>query len=243
MHPQICQIGPLTIYSYGLMMALAFLTSVSLAGMRARKEGIDPEVIFNVALQAMIWGVVGARAFYVLENLSEYLSNPREIIMLQHGGLSWFGGFIAGSGSVLIYLKKKKLKVITILDLIVPFLALGQSIGRIGCLLNGCCYGRPSELGIYFPVHGAELIPTQLYSSLFLIVIFVILRIIQERPHQAGKIFFAYLLLYSLKRFLIEFWRADNPGVLWGLTLFQVLSIIMFCAGLCGFFFLRKRKI
>jgi phosphatidylglycerol:prolipoprotein diacylglycerol transferase len=162
--------------------------------------------------------------------------------MLQHGGLSWFGGLTFSIVCGIVYLKKKRISVYKIFDLIAPFLALTQGLGRIGCLLNGCCFGKVSKFGIYFPVHNAVLIPTQIYSSLALIFIFIILRFIQDKPHQEGTIFFAYLLLYSLKRFFIEFWRADNPSVLFGLTLFQALSIIIFCLSLVKLVLIKRKN-
>jgi phosphatidylglycerol:prolipoprotein diacylglycerol transferase len=230
MHPIICKIGPFTLYSYGLMLVLAFIIGSLLASRQAKREKINPEIILNLCFIAFICGIVGARIFYIFENLSYYLRNPAEIIMLQRGGLSWFGGLIMGGLAGVFYLRRRKLKIYKIFDIIAPYLALAQSIGRFGCLLNGCCYGKASvKFGIYFVTHNAVLIPTQLYSSLTLIFIFIILKIFQDRPHQEGQIFFLYLLLYSIKRFFIEFWRADNPVIFLGLTLFQILSILVFC--------------
>ncbi len=242
MHPLICSWGPFSIYSYGLMLAIAFVTASALAGMQAKRQNIQPDIIFNLSFIVVISGVIGARIFYVLTNLSDYVRNPQEIIMLQHGGLSWFGGLISGSIAGITYIKNKKLPVLKILDLMIPFVALGQSIGRIGCLLNGCCFGKASELGLYFPVHQQILIPTQMYSSLLLLFIFIILRILQEKPHSQGQVFFIYLLLYSVQRFFIEFWRADNPRIIFNLTLFQILSIALFCLGFIGILRLKKPR-
>lgn len=233
MHPIICQIGSFTVFSYGLMLVVAFSVAAALVGRQARKEGIDPDIIFNLLFIAFIAGILGARILYVAENLSYYLQEPWEIMALQHGGLSWFGGLLLGFCSSVVYLKIKKLDLLKVLDLIVPFLALAQAIGRIGCLLNGCCFGKPAQnFGLYFKAHNAVLIPTQLYSSLSLLLIFFILRYLQDKPHWQGKVFFCYLVLYSLKRFFIEFWRADNPGIFLHLTLFQLFSAVVFFIGL-----------
>jgi len=242
MHPEICTIGPLTIYSYGLLLALAFIVGSTLASLEARQQEINPEVIFNLSFLILVSGIFGARIFYITQNISYYLKNPLEIVMLQRGGLSWFGGLILGTTAAITYLKNKQLPIYKTLDLLVPFLALAQAIGRIGCLLNGCCFGRPSSFGLYFAVHGAVLIPTQVYSSLILICIFSILRFLQDRPHRAGEIFYAYLLLYSLKRFLIEFWRADNPVIIFGFTLFQIFSIAIFSIALIKLFLIKRSK-
>jgi len=228
MHPTICTIGPFTIYSYGLLLAIAFLVSSSLAAKEAGRQGIAKDLIINLSFLVLICGIAGARVFYVIENLSYYLKNPIEVIMLSRGGLSVFGGLISGVIIAVIYLKRKKQSVYKVLDIIVPFVALAQSIGRIGCLLNGCCYGRVSEFGIYFKTHDEFLIPTQLYSSLMLIIMFVALRFLQERKHKEGQVLFSYLLFYSFGRFFIEFWRADNARVFMNLTLFQLLSIVIF---------------
>lgn len=229
MHPVICKIGPFTVYSYGLMLAIGFMVGSALAAFQAKKEKISPDIIFNFSFTVFISGIVGARLFYIIDNINYYVKNPTEIIMLQHGGLSWFGGLICGIVFGVVYLKKKKLSVYKIFDLLAPYVALAQAIGRIGCLLNGCCFGEVSEFGIYFEAHKSILIPAQLYSSLILIIIFVILRLLQGRPHKEGGIFFSYLLLYSVKRFFIEFFRGDHEVILFGLTLFQVISALIFC--------------
>jgi len=229
MHPVICEIGPFTIYSYGLMLAIAFLVSLTLATIQAKRNNINSDIIANLSLLVFISGIIGARILYIIENIGYYIKNPPETIMLQHGGLSWFGGLAFGIFFGIFYLKKKNLSVYKILDLMVPYVSLGQTIGRIGCLLNGCCFG-------------STIIPVQIYSSLILIFIFIILRLLQDRPHKEGEILFIYLLLYSLKRFFIEFLRADNPVIFLGLTLFQIISIVIFCLALIKLVLIKKIK-
>ena len=229
MHPVICEIGPFTIYSYGLMLAIAFLVSLTLATIQAKRNNINSDIIANLSLLVFISGIIGARILYIIENIGYYIKNPPETIMLQHGGLSWFGGLAFGIFFGIFYLKKKNLSVYKILDLMVPYVSLGQAIGRIGCLLNGCCFG-------------STIIPVQIYSSLILIFIFIILRLLQDRPHKEGEILFIYLLLYSLKRFFIEFLRADNPVIFLGLTLFQIISIVIFCLALIKLVLIKKIK-
>lgn len=240
MHPVICKIGPFTFYAYGLALVLAFLASVSLAMSKAKKENINPELIFNFCFFNFVFGILGSRIFYIVENAGYYFKNPYEMVMFQEGGLSWFGGLIAAILFSCFYLKRKNSPLYATLDLIVPFLALGQAIGRIGCLLNGCCFGKPSQFGLYFNIHEATLIPTQLYSSLLLVLIFIVLRIMQEKPHREGQIFFMYLLFYSLKRFLIEFLRADNATIFLGLTVFQILSIFLFLSSIAGIILIKR---
>jgi len=242
MYPEICRLGPLTIYSYGLMLVIAFMVTTWLASAEAKKSGFSPDIIFNLNFTILICGIIGARIFYISYNLDYYSRHPLEMIMLQKGGLAWFGGLIFVMASAVIYLKAKKLSFFKIADLLLPFVSLGQAIGRIGCFLNGCCFGKESAHGIYSSVHGAVLIPTQLYSALLLVCIFFILRFLQKRPHQAGLVFFAYLLLYSAKRFSIEFWRGDSPALLFGLTLFQFISLAIFLAGAAGLIYIKIKK-
>ncbi|MFH1414277.1 MAG: prolipoprotein diacylglyceryl transferase [Candidatus Omnitrophota bacterium] len=210
------------------MLVVAFIVASSLIRIQSGKEGIDEEIVFNTLFFAFVAGIAGARLFYVIENLKYYLASPLEMIMLQRGGLSWFGGLISGVVVAILYIKKKKLQIFKVLDLIIPFIALGQAIGRIGCLLNGCCYGIPSRFGIYFPGHESPLVPIQIYSSLILLLIFISLRFLQDRPHKQGQIFLTYILFYSTARFFIEFWRGEHRIFFLGLNLFQIISISMF---------------
>lgn len=242
MLPEICKIGPLTIYSYGLMLVAAFFVCAYLASAQAKKEQVEPEKIFNLCFYIFISGIIGSRLFYVFNNAHFYLRRPLEIIMLQHGGMAWFGGLIFGTATAIIIIRKNKINLLKTLDLLIPFIALGQAIGRIGCLLNGCCFGRVSKFGIYFPVFDQVLIPTQLYSSLLLLLIFVILRRMQDRPHRLGQILCSYLFLYSIKRFFIEFFRNDSPKMFYGLTLFQILSLAMFVSSLLMFAYVFRNK-
>ncbi|HNW39235.1 MAG TPA: prolipoprotein diacylglyceryl transferase [Candidatus Omnitrophota bacterium] len=232
MLPEICRIGNFTVYSYGLMLVLAFFVCAYLSTRQAKKEGADAEKIFNLFFYVFIFGIIGSRIFYILLNVKFYLNNPLEIIMFQHGGMAWFGGLIFGSGTAFLFIKKHKLDLLKTLDLMAPFIALGQSIGRIGCLLNGCCFGRESEFGLYFKTFDQILIPTQLYSSLLLLLIFIILRYRQDHLHLPGEILCGYLFLYSLKRFFIEFLRNDSPRIFYGLTFFQLLCLAVFLISL-----------
>ncbi|MFA4983873.1 MAG: prolipoprotein diacylglyceryl transferase [Candidatus Omnitrophota bacterium] len=242
MHPIICKIGFLNIYSYGLALAVAFMLGSLLASRQAARVHAVPETVFNLCFLIFVAGIIGARLFYVSYHLFYYLKNPLEIIMLQQGGLSWFGGLMLGAGSGFFYLKKKKLPIGKTIDLLAPYLALGQAIGRIGCFLNGCCYGRVSHFGIYFPVHDAVLIPTQLYSSILLLFIFMLLRFLRERPHRDGQIFLLYLLFYCIGRFFIEFFRADNPALFWGLTIFHLMSIAGITVAVTGIILLTRTR-
>ncbi|MDD4909910.1 MAG: prolipoprotein diacylglyceryl transferase [Candidatus Omnitrophica bacterium] len=232
MHPVICTIGPFTVYSYGLMVVAGFLLALFLAKRQAPKYGIDPQLLSNLCFLLLVSGVLGARIFYVALHFSLFRDNPFEIFLLNRGGLSWFGGlFFAAAGSV-FYLRKKKAGVFLHLDFLAPYIALAQAVGRIGCFLNGCCFGYPSDNGVYFPVHGARLVPVQLYSALSLFVIFLLLRSFQGRMLKRGSLFSLYLLFASAERFLSEFLRAEERLFFAGLSIFQWICAGIFLASL-----------
>lgn len=224
MYPILFEIGPLKIYSYGFMVAVAFILGAYLARLEAAKQDVEPDVIINLSLVLAISAILGARLLYVLQNLKFYIEYPGAIFMLQRGGLSFYGGLILATISAVIFLKRQRLSVIKIFDIVCPYLALGQAIGRIGCFLNGCCYGRPAEnIGRH---------PVQLYASFNLLVIFVILRIFQDRKAKKnyfpGEVFLLYCLLYSVSRFFMEYLRGDNLPLWANLTLHQLISAVIF---------------
>lgn len=213
------------------MLVLAFFVSSYLAVRQAKKTQIAPEKIFNLMFYVFISGIIGSRILYILINLPYYFKNPLEIIMLQHGGMAIFGGIISGFIFAWLFIRRNKMDLLATLDLLAPFIALGQAIGRIGCFLNGCCYGK-------------DHIPTQLYSSLLLFLIFLALRFMQERKPARGEILYFYLFFYSIKRFSIEFFRNDSPRIFAGLTIFQLLSLAMFflsLALLIRLFYFKKK--
>ncbi|MEW6009429.1 MAG: prolipoprotein diacylglyceryl transferase [Candidatus Omnitrophota bacterium] len=245
MHPIICQIGPITIYSYGVMFALACLICLYLLLKEAKKEGIDLNLIYDLFFWIIICAILGARLLYILTNLKFFLSNPSEIFKLHHGGLSWFGGLAFGFLAVVIITKNRHIAFLRIADIFAPFLALGQAIGRIGCFLNGCCYGKPTQsiFGIHFPGFLKPLHPTQLYSFLSLFLIFIVLILYKRKAKPAqGKVFFLYLMLCGLERFISEFFRGDTIITpVFNLTLFQVFSLTLILSAGFLYYILRKR--
>lgn len=232
MYPILFNFGFIHIYSYGLMAATAFLVSTFLLNRYAVSLKLNKDFFWNLSFWVLLGGIIGGRLLYIFFNLRFFLENPAEIVMLWHGGLVWYGGFGGGFLLGIWYIKSKKEALLKTLDIIIPFAALGQAVGRIGCFLNGCCYGSPSERGIYFPAHSGYLIPAQLFSSLSLLVIFIVLRWFQERPRRDGLVVVMYLLLSSLERFLEEFLRNDSSRNFYGWTVFQVISAAFFLSAL-----------
>ncbi len=233
MYPILFQLGPLTVYSYGLSVAVAFILSTYLAKSEAMKQGIPPEKILNLSLGLVISGILGARLFYILQNLKFYIDYPQQILMLHRGGLSFYGGFLIATIFASIFLKRQRLPALKTFDIVCPYLALAQAIGRIGCFLNGCCYGKPANSGclVYFPGQNIARHPVQIYNSLSLLLIFIILRTFQAkkgRKAYAGQAFLLYCLFYSILRFFMEYLRGDNLPVLANLTTHQLISVGIF---------------
>ncbi|MEI6437866.1 MAG: prolipoprotein diacylglyceryl transferase [Candidatus Omnitrophota bacterium] len=241
MFPVICHIGPIPVYSYGLMLALAVAVSSQLLARDARKIGILPDVIYDLVFWVVVCGILGARVFYVFLNLNVFVKAPLEIVMLWKGGLAWQGSFAGGLLAGILFIRRYKLPLWPLLDVAAPYIALGQAIGRIGCLLNGCCYGRPASWGLYFPVWEERLIPTQIFMSLGQLLIFLALRWWAPRLKTPGRVFVMYLVLSSVERFVIEFFRADHDLYL-GLSIFQYVCIILFAAGLAVNATLKTRR-
>ena len=238
MHPVLFSIGFLRVYSYGFMLAVAFLISNYLASRRSHIFNLPGDYINNLTLILLVSGIIGARVFYVLMNIEYFSKKPLESFMISRGGLVFYGGLLLAFLSGIIFSKINKLSILDTADLIAPFAALGHAIGRIGCFLNGCCYGKEtiSPLGIKYPGIDAKIYPTQLFSSAGLFIIFLILFYLQPKRKFKGQVLFLYLILYGISRFFIEFLRGDLMPVYYNLTLTQLISIACVIAGLLLYF-------
>ncbi|MFH1752730.1 MAG: prolipoprotein diacylglyceryl transferase [Candidatus Omnitrophota bacterium] len=220
MHPILVQIGPVTIYSYGVAVAAAFLLSSLLILRKATAFGIPQDDLWDILLLILIFGVAGARMLHVLLNFGYYNDNLIEIIMFHKGGLAIHGGIALALAAALVAVFKKGLPAWKTGDLIILYLPLGQAIGRIGCFFNGCCYGIGGH-------------PAQIYSSVALLCIFVLLNVIYKRFKRFdGDILLSYFLMYCPARFGIDFLRGDLAPEIYGLTTSHILSAAIFAAAL-----------
>jgi len=162
--------------------------------------------------------------------------------MIHHGGLAWQGGVVTGMAAALIFMRVKNLPVRKTLDIVAPYIALGQSIGRVGCFLNGCCYGKPLSWGIYFPVHQAHLHPAQLYDALGLLVLFFVLKELLRLKKFDGQIFILYVIAASLLRFVVEFFRADHTLIGETLSIFQIMTLGFMSLATYAYLYLKSRR-
>jgi len=245
MYPILFSYGSLTLYSYGLMLALAFLSGIAWAVYMGKKEGLKEELVLDLSLFSLIASIIGARVVYVIFFWPSFKNNVWEIFMIWHGGLVFYGGVLFAILTLAFMIHRKKLPVLKLLDIAAPTTAIGYAIGRIGCFLNGCCYGVVCDLpwGVHFPHLSGLRHPTQLYASFAGLFIFLSLVILWKRRSFEGQLLLTGLILYSVYRFLIEFIRT-SPVSLYGLTQAQLASILIFLAALImyGILYFRSRK-
>lgn len=240
MHPILVKLGPLTLYSYGVLLVVAFVVTTWQAVRAARRlpptlVAIGPEQLVDFSCVALLGGLLGGRLLYVLLEWDWFANSPLTIFAIWQGGLVWYGGFLGGVVTAWLYTRAKRLVFLRVMDQFIPFLSLGHAIGRIGCFFNGCCYGKPTDgwWGVTFPGHPTAVLPTQLFESFGLFLLYGILRALQRPAVLAhpGRLFGLYLAGYGLLRFIIEFFRGDQPAWWAGLTLPQLVSLAAVAAG------------
>ena len=234
-------IGPLTVHSYGLMIALGILVCVFMGMYRARKYGYKDEAVLDIAIFGILSGFVGAKLLYVLVEFDSFLKNPMDVLGSE--GFVVYGGIIVGALVGILYCRIKKLPCWEYFDLLAPSIAVAQGFGRIGCFLAGCCYGRPTDTfwGVTFPEGsfapaGVPLIPTQLISSAADFIITGILLVYSKHNKKAGNVGILYMLLYGIGRFLVECLRSDDRGTVGLLSTSQFISIGIILLAIILFF-------
>ncbi|MBI5468657.1 MAG: prolipoprotein diacylglyceryl transferase [Deltaproteobacteria bacterium] len=223
MHPILFKYGPIEIRYYGLMYVIGILFASYLIKKEVKRKGIGmtEDDVMNFIIWTVVGGVVGARLYYVVFNLGYYLSNPSEIPAVWHGGLAIHGGLLGGSLVAWAYLKKRSVLFWRMADAVAPAIILGQTFGRFGNFMNGDAHGRPTTMpwGIVFPadsIAGTEfpntpLHPTMLYELAINFSIFCLLWLkLRKKEHGDGYIFAVYIVLYSMGRFVVEYFRADS---------------------------------
>lgn len=262
MHPILIQLGKLPIHTFGVLMGAAFLAGILISMRNARMWGLDPEEIFNLSFWIMLSGIGGARLVYILIDLlqkgadSEFLSRPIAWLAIWEGGLVWYGGFIGAGAVVIAYAYRHEMPVWRVCDVLAPGTFIGLGIGRIGCLMAGDDFGRPTTVpwGIVFrnpealvypdSLRGVPLHPTQVYMELksFSIGVFLMI-MLRYRKRFDGEILALALLVYPPLRAIVEIYRGDFqrgywiPGVL---STSQGIGIVMVLVGV-GFWIWRRR--
>jgi phosphatidylglycerol---prolipoprotein diacylglyceryl transferase len=235
MYPELFSIGPLTIHSFGVMMALAFVTAGVVVSWRVRRQGIDPQITYSMVIAAIVGGLLGAKVHYLILHPDQFSQAA-----FSGEGLVWYGGLIGGALAVILVTWRSRYRTAVIADAVAPALAAAYAVGRMGCFLNGDDYGRPSGLpwAMAFPKGDpptTQLVhPTQLYEIMGSLVIFAILIwVLAPRLHRAGALMWSYLVLAGVERFLVEFVRTNKPALL-GLTQQQWISVALMLVGVAG---------
>jgi phosphatidylglycerol:prolipoprotein diacylglycerol transferase len=258
MYPKILDLGPVTIHTYGLLLALAFIAGIWITSRNARNQGIDPDLIWNMGLIVIFAALVGAKVILLFSNFQYYSENFREIFSLstlRSPGV-YYGGLLLAIGAAALYIIKKRLPALAMADIAAPGIALGQAIGRLGCLSAGCCYGKPTRLpwGIVFrnqysydnvgvPLNVA-LHPTQIYDLIGVLCLFVFLMKRLKQKHRRGQVLLEYLALYGCLRFVVEFFRDDDRGfVLYGLLSTSQLIALLTILGAAAVYYFHVRRL
>lgn len=222
MHPELLHLGPLHLRSFGGMMALAFLVGTWLSLREARRLKLDEDGLVNVVLVALLAAVVGARGLYVIEHIDEFRRSWGGVLALWDGGLTLYGGLVAGTFAGLMMASRVGLPRWLVADAVTPALALGTMFGRVGCFLNGCCYGRPTRLpwGVKFPPASFASLefgdtpvhPSQLYNAAAGLLLFAVLFGLRRRFRSPGVLFWTFLVAFALVRIPIDMTRTYEPS-------------------------------
>jgi len=244
MHPIAFKLGPLSIHWYGVMVALAFLVSLWTAGRRGLRGGIAAEKIIDLGPWLIVGAIAGARTLYVISYWHEAFEGKpiADVLMVWKGGLVYYGGLIGASLACILYVRLKKLPLWKVADVLAPSIALGYVFGRIGCLLNGCCYGHACSLpwAIRFPEVNAlnapayPVHPTQVYESLLNLGLYAGLAWLYRHKKFDGQVFGVYLVGYAILRSFVEMFRGDYSQHYLGgwATPAHLVSIAILAAGL-----------
>jgi phosphatidylglycerol:prolipoprotein diacylglycerol transferase len=240
MFPRLLELGPVTVYTYGVLLAAAYLLGLKLAMVRARSRGLDANRVLDLGIYIIISALVGAKLLLLVTDFRTFTTNPRELLTLARSGGVFYGGLILAVTVALWYIRKVGLPLWTTCDVFAPGIALGHVIGRFGCFFAGCCYGKPTKMpwGITFtdpfaaanvgtPL-GIPLHPTELYEAGAELLILAVLLITERKGRPfSGRTFWLYMLLYAISRFIIEIFRGDERGTVFMFSTSQFISVVL----------------
>lgn len=242
MDPVCFYIGSRPVYWYGIMVAAGFLAAVAHLTILGIRENRPATFGSDLAFWLMLSGIIGARIAYVGANINDYLQDPLAMIRVDQGGLIYYGGFIGAFIAGIIFARIKQLNILALADYVVSALPLGHAFGRIGCFLNGCCFGSVSDLPWSIWLHGANRHPVQLYEAFLNLAIYTLLLLAYRRRKRNGEILAIYCLTYPLGRFLLEFLRGDERLGWHGISYAQIISLVLAAAGLTMGIILSKSR-
>jgi phosphatidylglycerol:prolipoprotein diacylglycerol transferase len=239
-YPELFSIGPVTIYSYGVLLAASYLLGLWLAMRRAKRWGLDPNRVLDLGIYIIIAALVGAKLLLLVVDFDQFTRSTADLLSLARSGGVFYGGLILAVVVGFWYVWRHRLPFWTTCDVFAPGIALGHVTGRLGCMAAGCCYGRPTDVpwaviftnplaaaNVGTPL-GIPLHPTQLYEAGAELLILVLLLATERRGRRfAGRTFWAYMFLYAVSRFIVEIYRGDPRGEILGVSTSQFISIIL----------------
>jgi phosphatidylglycerol:prolipoprotein diacylglycerol transferase len=240
MHPILLEIRGFPIYTYGVLLAAAYLLGLQFALMRARKRGLDPNRVMDLGIWIIVSALVGAKLLLLIVEWDTYGRNPSELMTLVRSGGVFYGGLIVAVLVAMWYMWRHRMPIWSVSDVFAPGIALGHVIGRMGCFFAGCCFGRPTEVpwavtftneyaarNVGTPINVA-LHPTQLYEAGAELLILGVLLLVERRGRAfPGRTFWGYMLLYGISRFIIEFYRGDPRGTVGMFSTSQFVSLLI----------------
>jgi phosphatidylglycerol:prolipoprotein diacylglycerol transferase len=254
MFPRLLELGSVTVYTYGVLLAAAYLVGLKFATVRARARGLDQTRILDLGIYIIISALVGAKLLLLITDWRTFTSNPGELLTLIRSGGVFYGGLILAVVVALWYIRRIGLPLWTTCDVFAPGIALGHVVGRLGCFFAGCCYGKPTDLpwGITFtdpfaasnvgtplnvPLH-----PTQLYEAGAEALILGVLLATESRGRRfPGRTFWLYMFLYAVSRYVIEIFRGDPRGTVGMFSTSQFISIVLIPLSIAMLVFLARR--
>jgi phosphatidylglycerol:prolipoprotein diacylglycerol transferase len=239
-YPELFSIGPVTIYSYGVLLAASYLLGLWLAMRRAKHWGLDPTRVLDLGIYIIIAALIGAKLLLFVVDFDQFSASPQDLLSLARSGGVFYGGLILAVVVAFWYIARHQLPFWTTCDVFAPGIALGHVTGRLGCLAAGCCYGRPTDVAwaitftnplaaanVGTPL-GIPLHPTQIYEAGAELLILVILLATERRGRPfAGRTFWAYMLLYAISRYVVEIYRGDPRGEVLGMSTSQFISLVL----------------
>jgi len=258
MHPILFNIGSFPVRSYGALILLAFLAALWLIRRRAAKFNINASKVTDLCFYALIVGILGCRVLFILQELPYYSKHMNEVFSLKFEGLTSFGYFVVGLPYIIWYGHRLGMRTGNLLDLLAPGFLLGAAIGRIGCFLNGCCYGRTCDVHVLGATHFLDApglhYPAQLYDTAMNLVAMGLVLLYERRAFRPGQGFGLAMMLHGLARFLYEIWRAGSDedvrlglasSTYWGhlpITEAQAVAVLVIAMGAVVWFVARRKQ-
>ena len=251
MYPVLIQLGTFELRSYGIIVALSFFLGLWLSAREAKRKGIDPGLIQDFALYALLGGIIGARLYFVVfSNPAYFLQNPWQILAVWHGGIGIIGALIGGLATGLWYCRRKKLSFWKFADTLAPGVILAQAAGVFACLLNGDSYGKPADLAwaitytdprslapLNIPRH-----PVEIYELAAYFLVFLLVWQTRKKYSTDGFVFLTYLAGYGAARFAVEFFRGNPAIFAWGIPAAQVFGAALLLLAVAGFYVRGERR-